>query len=222
MPCRYTTGVDYPGNDMAPCGPPGCILPVAGAPVDCEAKCNATSGCVAYIFAPADCSHVRGPICWLKSSIGAPDKVGFLRANLYVVMCDPAASNLAMHHCPGCQLQEQPCDGSARINWRRHPVAVGRSGQRIIYPMGRVPPTADGPWCRRLPVRTARCRRRQRVDESEWAVGVGADYDRCPCPLWPDTELVYLGAVSGGVVPQRRGTHVLGCHCQKYVVQTHF
>lgn len=70
----YTTGVDYPGNDMAPCGSKGCVLEESADHLDCERKCNSTQGCIAYIFAPANCSGVAGPICWTKDAIGGPDK----------------------------------------------------------------------------------------------------------------------------------------------------
>jgi len=53
---------------MAPCGPHGCILDPKSTVLACEAKCNATTGCFGYVFAPATCSGVSGPICWLKSS----------------------------------------------------------------------------------------------------------------------------------------------------------
>ena len=33
--------------------------------------CKATDGCVAYIFAPANCSGKTGPLCWTKGSVGA-------------------------------------------------------------------------------------------------------------------------------------------------------
>lgn len=62
----YTTGLDYPGNDMKPCGSAGCLLGTAASYLDCEAKCNTTSGCVAYTVAPADCSGAKGVLCWLK------------------------------------------------------------------------------------------------------------------------------------------------------------
>eukprot|EP00040_Diaphanoeca_grandis_P039529 m.259317 g.259317 ORF g.259317 m.259317 type:complete len:721 (-) comp37890_c0_seq1:266-2428(-) len=62
----YNIGVDMPGNDMAPCGSPGCVLAVSATHLDCERKCNTTTNCVAYVFAPANCSG-NGNICWLKS-----------------------------------------------------------------------------------------------------------------------------------------------------------
>ena len=65
-PVPYTENVDYPGSDQAACGANGCVLPATATYLDCETKCNTTSGCVAYVFAPGDC----GQICWTKSAVG--------------------------------------------------------------------------------------------------------------------------------------------------------
>ena len=63
----YQVGVDYAAGDIAPCGILGCTLPKAATRLDCEAKCNATSACIAYVFADADCAGQGGqPICWTK------------------------------------------------------------------------------------------------------------------------------------------------------------
>jgi hypothetical protein len=35
----------------------------------CESRCNATVGCVGYVFADAGCSGAAGPVCWLKSAM---------------------------------------------------------------------------------------------------------------------------------------------------------
>ena len=67
----YTTNVDYPGGDISPCGSQGCVLNATDDHMVCEAKCKATDGCVAYIFAPANCSGKTGPLCWTKGSVGA-------------------------------------------------------------------------------------------------------------------------------------------------------
>lgn len=66
----YTRGVDYGGNDMAPCGYNGCVLAASATHLDCESKCNATKGCAGYVFADASCSGKSGPICWTKSAMG--------------------------------------------------------------------------------------------------------------------------------------------------------
>jgi len=66
-PGPYTPGVDYGGNDMAPCNFNGCVLPRFASHLDCESKCNATTGCVGYVFADSSCSGASGPICWTKS-----------------------------------------------------------------------------------------------------------------------------------------------------------
>jgi len=68
---EYTTGTDYPGNDMAPCGGEGCPMPAGSTRLGCEAKCNATAGCVGYVFASASCEGVE-PRCWPKSVMGVP------------------------------------------------------------------------------------------------------------------------------------------------------
>lgn len=70
----YMKGEDYGGNDMAPCGYSGCTLASNATHLDCETKCNATSGCLGYVFADADCSGKSGPICWTKSSMGTESK----------------------------------------------------------------------------------------------------------------------------------------------------
>eukprot|EP01062_Namystynia_karyoxenos_P066681 TRINITY_DN60603_c0_g1_i1.p1 TRINITY_DN60603_c0_g1~~TRINITY_DN60603_c0_g1_i1.p1 ORF type:complete len:745 (+),score=215.99 TRINITY_DN60603_c0_g1_i1:80-2236(+) len=69
---QYQTGIDRPGNDMAPCGADGCVMPQGSTNADCAAKCNATEGCKAYVWAGADCSGKSGAICWLKSAGGLP------------------------------------------------------------------------------------------------------------------------------------------------------
>ena len=71
----YTVGVDYPGNDIAPCGSVGCQLSATATVADCAAKCTAEGKCAAYIFAPANCSGAAaGAICWTKGSVGKPLK----------------------------------------------------------------------------------------------------------------------------------------------------
>ena len=69
-------GVDRSGNDMPPCGSQGCVLASNATAADCEAKCAGALGppCVAYVFAPRNCSGEAGPICWLKSAMGTARK----------------------------------------------------------------------------------------------------------------------------------------------------
>ena len=64
----YQLNVDHPGADIPPCGSAGCVLASDATHETCEAKCNATHGCYAYVFAPSDCSGASGPICWTKSA----------------------------------------------------------------------------------------------------------------------------------------------------------
>jgi hypothetical protein len=66
---KYTEGVDHPGADLPPCGATGCVLANIATNLACEAKCNETKGCYAYVFAPAECSGAAGPICWTKSAL---------------------------------------------------------------------------------------------------------------------------------------------------------
>ena len=47
------------------------VLAATALHQDCDAKCNATKGCVMYTFADASCSGTSGPICWTKSAVGA-------------------------------------------------------------------------------------------------------------------------------------------------------
>eukprot|EP01079_Euglenida_sp_SAG-EU17-18_P011193 gene11193-2031_t len=68
-PGPYQTGTDYPGFDIAPCHADGCVMPASATHTDCEAKCNATSGCVGYVFAEATCSGKGAPLCWLKGGM---------------------------------------------------------------------------------------------------------------------------------------------------------
>ena len=70
----YVQGVDFPGNDIKPCGSDGCVLNSGSSHLDCESKCNSTQGCVAYVFAPLNCSRSTGPICWTKSSASGNGK----------------------------------------------------------------------------------------------------------------------------------------------------
>lgn len=76
-PGPYTEGVDHAGGDMPAavkgCAKPyenGCVLQKSATHLDCETKCNATKGCVLYVFADANCSGQAGPVCWLKSTVG--------------------------------------------------------------------------------------------------------------------------------------------------------
>jgi hypothetical protein len=73
-PGVYTPGVDFPGNDVAPCGFNGCVLPAGSTHSVCEAKCNSTALCQGYVFADGSCSGKSGPICWTKGSMsrGSP------------------------------------------------------------------------------------------------------------------------------------------------------
>lgn len=71
QPGPYQTGVDYPGSDLSPCGSKGCTLPASSTHLDCEAKCNATTGCVGYVYAEGSCSGGKtgNAICWTKGSM---------------------------------------------------------------------------------------------------------------------------------------------------------
>jgi hypothetical protein len=71
---KYTIGVDYGGNDMAPCGSKGCVLAANATHDDCMTKCTSTKDCVLYVFATANCSGKAGPICWTKSQVGSGRK----------------------------------------------------------------------------------------------------------------------------------------------------
>ena len=72
VPGPYTKGIDYPGDDMPPCNPQGCQMPAGSTHLDCEKKCNATSGCVAYIYDPLNCDgNTEHAICWLKSALSS-------------------------------------------------------------------------------------------------------------------------------------------------------
>ena len=66
---QYEIGVDHAGMDLdVPCGPNGCVFDTSETHMDCERLCNATAGCVGYVFADGSCSGVSKPICWLKAS----------------------------------------------------------------------------------------------------------------------------------------------------------
>lgn len=62
----YQTGIDFPGNDMSPCGFAGCTLPRDATVLDCEKMCNETSDCVGIVFADASCAG-GSSVCWTKS-----------------------------------------------------------------------------------------------------------------------------------------------------------
>lgn len=66
-PGRYKAGVDYGGNDMAPCGTNGCELSAGATHADCFDRCNSTAGCVGYVFADSSCTGIKGALCWTKS-----------------------------------------------------------------------------------------------------------------------------------------------------------
>lgn len=55
-PRKYTENIDLPGNDMSPCGKDGCEMNASATETDCLKKCQTTTGCVAFVFAPSDCS----------------------------------------------------------------------------------------------------------------------------------------------------------------------
>eukprot|EP01051_Picozoa_sp_SAG22_P002132 SAG22_NODE_93_length_20834_cov_27.179503_10_plen_363_part_00 len=65
-PTPYITGKDISGGDLSR-GP----LPAGGTHLDCEERCNKTTGCVAYVFAPAGCAPEKlpAPMCYLKDSV---------------------------------------------------------------------------------------------------------------------------------------------------------
>ena len=65
-PTPYVTGKDISGGDLSR-GP----LPAGGTHLDCEERCNKTAGCVAYVFAPAQCAPERlpAPMCFLKTDV---------------------------------------------------------------------------------------------------------------------------------------------------------
>mmetsp|Transcript_111923 Transcript_111923/g.250084 ORF Transcript_111923/g.250084 Transcript_111923/m.250084 type:complete len:425 (+) Transcript_111923:59-1333(+) len=68
---EYVHGVDFVDGDIAPCGQFGCVLAKDDTHLVCESKCNATVGCVGYVFADGSCSGQSGPICWTKGAMAA-------------------------------------------------------------------------------------------------------------------------------------------------------
>jgi len=67
----YVEGLDFPGGDMPPCKAEGCSLPANSTYLHCEAICNATNGCLGYVFADASCD--QSPRCWTKADMdGSP------------------------------------------------------------------------------------------------------------------------------------------------------
>ena len=66
---EYESNVDYPGNDLDPCGAQGCVLDADSTKDVCEKKCETTKNCVGYIFSPQECSTAAIPLCWLKSKM---------------------------------------------------------------------------------------------------------------------------------------------------------
>jgi hypothetical protein len=68
-PGPYIANHDISGGDLSR-GP----LASNGTPEDCEKRCNATAGCVAYVFAPKHCApeNLPAPMCFLKSSVTSP------------------------------------------------------------------------------------------------------------------------------------------------------
>jgi hypothetical protein len=59
--------IDHGNSDMEPCGFDGCVLAVNATHEECANICNTTLGCVGVVFADANCSGKRGPLCWTKS-----------------------------------------------------------------------------------------------------------------------------------------------------------
>ena len=67
-PGPYTTGVDYGGNDMLPCGFAGCAMAATEDHTDCEKKCDGAPGCLGYVWADKSCNGGTSR-CWTKRSM---------------------------------------------------------------------------------------------------------------------------------------------------------
>lgn len=67
-PGGYIQNHDISGGDLS-----SQSLPAGGTALDCEKRCNATAGCVAYVYAPAGCppEKLKLPGCWLKATVTA-------------------------------------------------------------------------------------------------------------------------------------------------------
>ena len=82
------SGVDYAGYDITGnCGTQtpyenGCVMPASASHLDCETKCNNTKSCIAYVFAPHNCSTLPGPVCWVKNGVGNPGKNTCCKSNI--------------------------------------------------------------------------------------------------------------------------------------------
>ena len=65
-PGSYIENHDISGGDLS-----NAPLPTGGTALDCEKRCNTTAGCIAYVYAPADCppEKLKLPGCWLKASV---------------------------------------------------------------------------------------------------------------------------------------------------------
>mmetsp|Transcript_19189 Transcript_19189/g.54208 ORF Transcript_19189/g.54208 Transcript_19189/m.54208 type:complete len:429 (-) Transcript_19189:52-1338(-) len=70
----YTESMDFAQGDMPPCGSSGCVLPKDNTYLDCESMCNASAGCLGYVFAEASCSSQSGPVCWTKAAMDTPSQ----------------------------------------------------------------------------------------------------------------------------------------------------
>lgn len=68
LPTGPQVGMDRPGSDM-----PGSPFTLTAAdPNLCWAKCNSTSGCLAWAYAISKCDTFAQPTCWLKNAFVKP------------------------------------------------------------------------------------------------------------------------------------------------------
>ena len=130
-PGPYTVGLDRPGNDLKPCGSHGCNQPPSATHLECATKCNATTNCVAYVFAPANCSGAPdASICWLKSQSGG--------------------------HGVKATCRNSKTIGSTGERRCRHPFEMGGRGLLGNHATGGVSSTPNGPRGARAPHRRHR------------------------------------------------------------------
>jgi PAN domain len=104
----YSCGVDIPNNDIT-------TFPL---PQDdhllCKSSCDLDPACVAYAFAPKNCSNANPPSCWLKSIIG------------------PQRANACICYDEKVQLEVSPIAPSS-LYMLKNSVATLQLGQSGVY-----------------------------------------------------------------------------------------
>ena len=62
-------------------------MPASSTHLDCETKCNATQGCVGYVFANASCVSKPDGMCWTKGAVPLARNLPISRKLFPYILC---------------------------------------------------------------------------------------------------------------------------------------